>query len=281
VHGLRPARDTCEQCHRPEKFLGDKLVVKDKFLSDEQNTHVKTVLLMKIGSAGDRAAKSHGIHWHVAAENQITYTAVDRQRNSIPIVSQKTENGQEVIYRSGDADEKLTDAEERESRVMDCMDCHNRPSHVYLPADRAIDGKLLTKEIPNDLPFIKQQAMAVVTSKQYATQDEARTGIANGLTEFYKSKYPALYESDRAKVDQAIEGVQSAYMGNVFPEMGIQWDTYHSNIGHANDLGCFRCHDEEHEAGNGETISMDCDACHTLLAEEEKDPEILKSLLDQ
>jgi hypothetical protein len=279
VHGLRPARDTCEQCHRPEKFLGDKLVIKDKFLDDEQNTHVKTVLLLKIGSAGDKAADSHGIHWHVAPENQITYKAADWKRTIIPEVSQKTADGQVIVYRSGEADEQLAEASHLQERVMDCMDCHNRPSHVYLSADKAVDGKLLTNEIPRDLPFIKKQAMAIVTESEYTTGEEARTAIANGLTEFYKQNYADLYDNDRPKIAQAIEGVQAAYQENVFPEMGVQWDTYASHLGHANEMGCFRCHNEEHETENGDVISMDCDTCHTILAEEEEDPEILKTLL--
>ena len=281
VHGLRPARDTCEQCHRPEKFLGDKLVVKDKFLEDEKSTHVKTVLLLKIGSAGDRAADSHGIHWHVAPENQITYKAADWQRSIIPEVAQKSADGKEIIYRGSDADQQLADATHLQERVMDCMDCHNRPSHIYLPADKAIDGKLLTSEIPRDLPYIKQQAMAAVTGAEYATGEEARTAIANALTAFYKTSYPDIYANERPKVTKAIAGVQAAYAENVFPEMKVQWDTYATHMGHANDMGCFRCHNEEHEAANGDVISMDCDTCHTILAEDEEDPEILKTLLGE
>lgn len=278
VHGLRPARDTCEQCHRPEKFHGDKLVVKDKYLEDENNTHVKTVLLLKIGSAGDRAADSHGIHWHVAPENEITYTAADWPRNIIPQVSQKAANGKKIIYRSPDADEQLADAEHRQERVMDCIDCHNRPSHIYLPADQAVDNKILANLIPIDLPYIKQQAMKAV-SVVYKTQEEARTAIATELSNYYQNNYPDIYQKNRTQVDKAITGVQAAYLENVFPEMGIQWNTYSSNLGHTNEMGCFRCHNEEHESTNGEIISMDCDTCHTILAEEEGDPEILKTLL--
>ncbi|MDX2493455.1 MAG: NapC/NirT family cytochrome c [Desulfuromusa sp.] len=280
VHGLRPARDTCEQCHRPEKFHGDKLVVKDKYLEDENNTHVQTVLLLKIGSAGDLAAASHGIHWHVAPENEITYKAADWERNIIPEVSQKTANGKKIIYRSGDADEQIAAATHLHERAMDCIDCHNRPSHIYLPADEAVNGKILTNNIPTDLPFIKQQAMKVV-SVEYKTQDEARTAIATDLTNFYKTSYAGIYNDNRPLVEKAIAGVQAAYVENVFPEMGIQWDTYSSNLGHTNELGCFRCHSEEHESVEGEVISMDCDACHTILAEDEADPEILKTLLGE
>lgn len=281
VHGLRPARDTCEQCHRPELFHGDKLKVIDKYLEDENSTHVKTVLLMKIGSAGDLAAKSHGIHWHVAPENEITYKAADWMRTIIPEVSQKTADGKTIVYRSGDADEQLAATEHMEERTMDCIDCHNRPSHVYLPADKAINAKLLTNDIPRDLPYIKQQAMVAVTGSEFATKEEARTAIANSLTSFYQQNYADIYANERKKVEQAVSGVQAAYMENVFPEMGIQWDTYISHLGHTNEMGCFRCHNEEHEAKNGDVISMDCDTCHTVLAEDEENPEILGTLLGE
>lgn len=161
---------------------------------------------------------------------------------------------------------------------MDCIDCHNRPSHVYLPAGQAIDNKILTNAISTDLPYIKQQAMKVV-SVEYKTQDEAKTAIASGLTNYYKNNYADIYTGKRSMVEQAIAGVQAAYAENVFPEMGIQWDTYHTNLGHTDEMGCFRCHNEEHESENGEVISMDCEACHTILAEEEEDPEILRTLL--
>ncbi len=277
VHGLRPARDTCEQCHRPEKFHGDKLVVHDKYLEDENNTHVQTVLLLKIGSAGDRTSVSHGIHWHVAAENEIVYRAADWQRTSIPEVT-LNRDGAQLVYRSPDADEQLAAATELQQRTMDCIDCHNRPSHIYLAPERALDNKFLAGQIPVALPYIKQQALLAV-QKVYPSQAEAREGIAADLKAYYQKSYPQLYQDKRTQIETAIAGVQAAYTENVFPEMNIQWNTYASNLGHADDLGCFRCHNEEHETESGDVISMDCDTCHTILAEDEENPEILKTLL--
>lgn len=275
VHGLRPARDTCEQCHRPEKFHGDRLLIKDKYLEDEHNTHVQTVLLMKIGSAGDQAAESHGIHWHVAPENEIVYTAADWERSIIPEVRLETPNGNLKTYLSSESEQELAEATHLQERTMDCIDCHNRPSHVFLSADQALNEKLLSNEIPQDLPFIKKQAKDVV-SVEYDTQDAGRSAIASELTEYYETNYPDIYANQRAIVEQAIAGVQAAYLENVFPEMNIQWNTYTNNLGHD---GCFRCHNYEHEAADGSLISMDCDTCHTILAEDEEDPEILRTLL--
>jgi hypothetical protein len=277
VHGLRPARDTCEQCHRPQIFHGGKLVVKDKFLPDEQNTHVQTVLLMKIVSAGDRPDSPHGIHWHVAPENRIVYRAADWGREKIPLVTLAKSDGTEVVYRTEDAEEVLGQDTEQGLREMDCIDCHNRPTHIYLPPDRAIDNKILSGDIPLDIPFIKKKAMEVV-KVEYASHEEAREGIAERLNEWYGQNHAELLSANPGLLPKAIEGIQAAYAENVFPKMNIQWGTYTSHLGHENDLGCFRCHDEMHESESGETISMDCNTCHTILAEEETSPEILHLL---
>jgi len=278
VHGLRPARDTCEECHRPEKFIGNKLVVRDKFLPDAENTHVQTVLLMKIGSAGDRTVSSHGIHWHVAPENQITYKATDHSRMTIPEATLASKDGAAIVFRTTDAEAVLENAGPTvEVRVMDCIDCHNRPSHIYLPPERALDNKILSGDIPRELPFIKRQAMEVV-QKEYESQQEARTAIATDLTGWYQKNYPQLVQQQRALLERAITGIQDAYSGNVFPEMSIEWNTYPNHIGHMENPGCFRCHDESHETANGAVISMDCETCHIILAEDEKDPAILKTL---
>ncbi len=278
VHGLRPARDTCEECHRPEMFHGDKLVIKDKFLEDENNTHVKTVLMMKVGSAGDRATSSHGIHWHVAPENKIFYKASAHDRMTIPEVTLTRQDGTQVVYRTSDADEIFNESGSAgEVREMDCIDCHNRPTHIYLPAGVAVDNKILNGDIDSSIPFIKKKAMEVV-NKNYASQAEAAANISAELTEYYSKNFSAVADDKADALKRSIAGIQAAYAENVFPEMNVQWGTYTNHLGHNDDVGCFRCHDEEHETETGEVISMDCDTCHTILAEEEADPEILKSL---
>ena len=279
VHGLRPARDTCEKCHRPELFHGEKLKVINRFLPDEDNTPVYDVMLMKIGSAGDRAKSSHGIHWHVSPEHSITYTSTDHSRMVIPEVRLTRADGTEVVFRTEDAEELLGTDPAAEAREMDCIDCHNRPSHIYLPAETAIDHKLNEGDIPRTLPFIKQQALAAVTA-EYASAEEAAAAISSELTAWYRNRYPALLEKNPELLAHAIQGTQQAYNENVFPKMKVGWGTYVNHIGHGEDfdIGCFRCHDDMHESEEGEVISGDCNTCHTLLAEEEEDPEILRIL---
>ena len=280
VHGLRPARDTCEECHRPELFHGDKLNVTKRFLPDEQNSTVHDILLMKIGSAGDRAQSSHGIHWHVAPENKITYRATEHNRMVIPEVTLTKADGTTTVFRTSDADELLAGTgTEGDMREMDCIDCHNRPSHIYLLPDDALDLKLAEGGIPQELPYIKQQALELITA-DYESSEAARQSITEGLNIWYKEKYPQLIADKPELLAKAIEGVVKAYSDNVFPEMKVTWGTYVNHISHGPDfdIGCFRCHDDMHESPEGKTISADCNTCHTLLAIEEKNPQILKTL---
>lgn len=280
VHGLRPARDTCEECHRPELFHGDKLRITKRFLPDEQNTAVHDVLLMKIGSAGDRAKSSHGIHWHVAPENKITFRSTDHSRMVIPEVILTEADGTQTIFRTSDADELLQDtAQVGDVREMDCIDCHNRPSHIYLLPDDALDLLLAEGGIPLELPYIKAQAMEAVTPI-YGSLDQAKKAITSKLTNWYKENYPQLVAEKPELLGHAIKGIITAYSNNVFPEMKVEWGTYVNHITHGPDfdIGCFRCHDDMHESPDGRTISADCNTCHTLLAIEEEDPPILRTL---
>jgi len=280
VHGLRPARDTCEKCHRPELFHGDKLKVVNRFRDDERNSQVHDVLLMKIGSAGDRAQSSHGIHWHIAPENRITYRATDHSRMVIPEVRLTGKDGKEVVFRTDDAGQLLSTAGGKaEDREMDCIDCHNRPSHVYLEVEEALDRKIMEGAIPRELPFIKRQALAAVTAN-YPSSEAAQKGIAEALTSWYQKNQGELAKSKPQLLEQAIAGTRAAYAQNVFPEMNIGWGTYVKQIGHGPEfnIGCFRCHDDRHKSPDGRTISADCNTCHTLLATETADPPILKTL---
>ena len=280
VHGLRPARETCEECHRPELFHGDKLSVTKRFLPDEANTPVHDVLLMKIGSAGDRVQSSHGIHWHVAPENKITYRSTDHTRMVIPEIILTEADGRQTVFRTEDADELLNEtALEGEMREMDCIDCHNRPSHIYLTPDDALDRKLAEGDIPAELPFIKRQGIELITAS-YETADQARATITAKLNAWYRDKYPELVTAKPNLLEAAVQGVVAAYSENVFPAMKVEWGTYTNHISHGPDfdIGCFRCHDDLHESPEGKTISADCNTCHTLLAIEEEEPKILQAL---
>ncbi len=51
VHSLRPARETCEQCHRPERFTGDFVVQHTTYAPDEKNTSSTDTRILRVGGA--------------------------------------------------------------------------------------------------------------------------------------------------------------------------------------------------------------------------------------
>jgi len=276
VEQLRPARETCEQCHWPQKFTGDKLLVRKKYSDDEKNTLLTTVLVMKIG--GHYGQASVGIHGrHLDAQSRVHYIATDRQRQVLPRVSYVDDDGKTVTFDSTDT--KITPAQRAsgESRAMDCIDCHNRPAHSFQLPDRAVDQAMSEGLIDTALPFIKKQAVEALKGT-YAGRDDATARIASKLDNFYRTSYPDAYRDQRRKLDLAIHQIQTIYLRNVFPAMDVSWGSYPNNLGHTDFPGCFRCHDGNHSSADGRTISNDCDACHSLLAVDEADPKILDAL---
>ncbi|HIJ90447.1 MAG: NapC/NirT family cytochrome c [Desulfobulbaceae bacterium] len=271
---LRPTRETCEECHRPDKFHGDKLYVKDQFLSDKENTHVQTLLLMKVGSGGYQGRKAQGIHWHVSPNNRVSYRTTDPKKEKISEVRLRREDGSETVYLS---ESPKAGEENGEMRVMDCMDCHNRPTHVFLNADEALDQKLLVGEIPTTLPHIKKVGLNAI-QQEYASLDAARREISDHLRNWYEKNYPQIAATRQDELRQATAGIFQAYRENVFPAMRVTWSTYRNFIGHRDNSGCFRCHDGLHKSANGQVITKDCDACHIILAEADPAPDVNKLL---
>jgi len=269
VHSLRPARDTCEQCHWPTRHVGDTLKVKTKFADDEANSMTKTVMMMKVG--GQQGSKSSGIHWHVDRGVQIRYLT-DENRQEIYDVEMTGVDGKVRTFKTEAKPQGKVDW-----RAMDCVDCHNRPSHTFKPAAVEIDNALEDGRIDKTLPFIKREGMRVVNGT-YASKEEAQAGIAREVEGFYKTKYPELSTSKAAEIAAAGAALGQIYAWNVFPKMKVTWGTHKSNLGHEDGPGCLRCHDKKHVAADGEKIGGGCKTCHILLAEDEKDPEILKTL---
>jgi nitrate/TMAO reductase-like tetraheme cytochrome c subunit len=276
VEQLRPARETCEQCHWPQMFTGDKLVVRKKYSDDEKNTPLTTILIMKIG--GHSGEGNVGIHGrHLDVRSRVQYIATDRQRQALPRVIYVDDNGKKIDFVSTDVKPTPAQLAAGESRAMDCMDCHNRPAHSFQLPDRAVDQAMSDGRIGADLPFIKKKATEVLKAS-YTDRDDAQKRIASSLSDFYKTSYPDWYRDKRSAIDKTIEQVQAIYLRNVFPAMNVSWGTYPNNLGHTDFPGCFRCHDGSHSTADGRTISNDCDTCHSLLAVDEPNPKVLTDL---
>jgi hypothetical protein len=262
VQNLRPARDTCEQCHWPEKFHGDKIRRVVEYGEDEKNTESVTTLQVHVGGGSERLGIAQGIHWHMNVANEVEYIATDEKRQVIPWVRVKDHTGAVREYvADGATPDQLAKGERRR---MDCMDCHNRPAHPMAPTpERAVNERMASGEIPPTLPFVRREAVKALKAG-YASQEAAGDAIARALREFYRAQASDVYMSRRQDVEKAVQATTGVYRRNVFPEMNVQFGTYASNIGHIDFPGCFRCHDGNHKTQDGKEIGQDCDTCHTV-----------------
>jgi hypothetical protein len=270
VHNLRPARETCESCHWPQKYGEDRIKIVPKYAEDEANTLTKTVLLMKIGG-GNRGVGIHGTH--LGPGVVITYGASDEARQVIPWV-EYNDNGKKTVYATSDA---KPDGAGLTKRVMDCMDCHNRPSHSFDLPDRALDKAMNAGQISAGLPFAKKKALEILKTN-YTTRDEAARRIPEAFAQYYRESQPAVWAQRQSEVTSSGQAVLAIWNRNIFPDMNVTWGRYPVNIGHTDFPGCFRCHDAAHNAKDGSSITQDCNACHNLLSMDEANPKVLTDL---
>ncbi|MGE5313300.1 MAG: cytochrome c3 family protein [Acidobacteriota bacterium] len=267
ISNLRPARETCEHCHWPSKFYGESLVLKKYYLADEANTPWQINMAVKIGPSHSAHGLSEGIHWHINPDVKIEYAASDPQRQSIVWVrytNRKT--GAVTVYQDEDDRRSAAQIDSLGVRTMDCIDCHNRPSHNYLPPQVFIDHAMEAGVIDRSLPSIKRIAMELI-GKPYGTTDSAHEAISRGIEEFYRTTYPDIAASRRQSILASARSVTEEYSKNIFPEMQVRWSAYPSNIGHMEFDGCFRCHNDRHQSESGRKISKDCNLCHTIYAQ--------------
>ncbi len=264
IANLRPARETCEKCHWPEKFYSHKLRKEKHFLSDENNTEWNIDLIMKIGASHSALGLSEGIHWHINPDVKIEYISTDAKNQTIPWVKfTDTKTGKEKIFIDEENmfDEVMFDS--LETRIMDCMDCHTRPSHNYQPPAFFVNNAITAGDIPVELPNIKSLSMEIC-SEQFETTNEAMNYIKTEIENYYNENYP---EVKKELVAKAVNGLQKYYGRNIFPEMKVRWDAYPNNIGHVEFNGCFRCHNDIHVSEEGDVIPKDCNLCHTITAQ--------------
>jgi nitrate/TMAO reductase-like tetraheme cytochrome c subunit len=256
VKNLRPAQETCEQCHWPKKFVGNLERSFSYFLSDETNSPFTVRLLMKVGGGDPTHGPVGGIHWHMNVGNKIEYLAADEARQKIPYVRMTDLQGVVTEFRSP----KFTNTVSATAlRRMDCMDCHNRPAHRYETPNSAVNLAIALNNIDRRLPWVKTNALFALT-RNYTNDTQALEGIATILADRYR---------EDPRRPQLTEAVQQIYKDNFFPEMKATWQSYPDNIGHKDWPGCFRCHDGEHKTSDGKRAiqANDCNACHTILAQ--------------
>jgi nitrate/TMAO reductase-like tetraheme cytochrome c subunit len=276
VSNLRPARQTCEQCHWPRKFYGAQLNVFYHYGEDEKNTPRQIRMLINTGGAQPNTGLPSGIHWHMIVENRISYISTDAQRQVIPWVQSTDWQGKTTVYLAKTSSLTPSQIANETKRVMDCIDCHDRPSHIFTPPDQSVDNSMVAGRIDSSLPYIKLQGVTALT-KTYNATDAALRGIATDIEHFYRARYPEVYASRGSSINAAIAELQSIYRSTIFPYMKVDWRTHPNNIGHLYTPGCFRCHDGQHVSSDGRVIPNGCTTCHTVLADLESGTALIRS----
>jgi nitrate/TMAO reductase-like tetraheme cytochrome c subunit len=271
VQNLRPARYTCEGCHTPARFVGEKLLVKSTFADDEKNTETQTVLVLHLGGQDSLSHLTgiHGVHL-----GHIEYVATDSTRTTIPWVQKRNADGSVTEFASSTAGKG---APQGERRVMDCIDCHNRAAHTFVTAEDALNRSMASGAVSPDLPWVHKKGLELLKTS-YSSEAEARAEIPQQLQAFYSSQHPEVLAARAAQVKAAGDELVLLYSQNVFPAMKVTWGTHPNHIGHMSYPGCFRCHDGDHAAKDGKSITQDCAACHNLLVVDEAKPKVLSDL---
>ena len=257
---LPDVRDTCEQCHRADRFVGDKLDVIYEHANNAANTETKTTVRLKVGGPVSGTGSGTGIHWHMNRANEIEYVALDDKRENIAYVRVATPDGRvREFFGEG---VKTGDVAGKPRRRMDCRDCHNRPAHTFgsSPA-RAVDAAIGEGLISPKIPFIRREAVRALGGS-YSTQALGIAAIDREIRKGVSGNEPRTFEE--ADLRRAIEVTQRIYRDNVFPSMKVGWGTYPNQLGHTDSNGCFRCHDDSHKTSQGVAISQDCELCHTI-----------------
>ena len=274
IHNLRPARETCEECHWPQKFYSAFELKREYFPTAEEGPKRWELRMLVHEGKGEGGRK--GLHAHMTEYEDIFYVG-DASRQQIEWVKSIDKTGKETIYTTEDSAYRGKEPPAELVRKMDCLDCHNRPSHHYESPRRLLESAMSQGSVAASLPNIKPQATALMVA-DYTTQEEAATAIREGLLSYYKENYPDLYASEKPAIDSSIDTIITLYKGNFFPVMKARWDAYPENIGHLSSPGCFRCHDNTHTSPEGKAITHDCKVCHTII--EQGPPDNLEKSTD-
>ncbi|MFC1935804.1 NapC/NirT family cytochrome c [Chloroflexota bacterium] len=263
VENLRPARETCEECHWPAKFSGDVVRVFNHYLEDEENTQKTNTMVFRVG--GGVAGIARGIHWHIGAK--MWYLPMDDERQEIGWVGVEDGDGRLQEYVDPNRASMISrERIEKEKRLMDCVDCHNRATHIFRSPEELINMALSEGKIDDSLPYLKKEALEALKSPS-ASLDMAIASVRS-IEDFYRTSYPHVYEEKGEAIRKAIEQLETIAKATTFPTMKVTWMTYPDNIGHQDSPGCFRCHGKlvaTADPVESKSIDATCSLCHYSL----------------
>jgi len=257
---LRPARETCERCHFPEKFSDDSLREIRHYAADLGNTPSSTFLILKTGGGSRRLGLGRGIHWHI--ENQVLYSATDPEAQTIPFVRVIDDQGQATDYVDVQSGLDPAALDPASLQTMDCITCHNRITHLVSQPVDSVERLMGLGLIASTIPDVRLKAVETLGA-EYASDEEALQAIA-GLEDYYRETYPDFYGEHSDVVERAVGVLQDTYRQSVFRHQKSDWNSHPNNIGHEFSPGCFRCHDGKHLDSQGQAIRLECNLCHSI-----------------
>jgi len=260
ANAMRPARESCEKCHFPEKFSTDSLEEIRQYEDDKFNSAVSTYLIFKTGGGSKRIGLGKGIHWHI--ENQVLYYATDKLDQDIPYVRVMNDDGTYTEYVDLGSDFDPAVLEGAELKEMDCITCHNRVTHLIAQPEQQVDLAISRGGIDVSIPDIRRKSVEVMRGT-YASNEAALVAI-EALRDYYQTYYLYYYATNGALITQAIETLKTLYSQSVHIEQLSNWDTHPNNLGHKDFPGCFRCHDGEHLNASDEAVRLECNLCHSI-----------------
>lgn len=267
LHDLRPARETCEKCHWPQKFYARTMETKKYFLADSVNSEWDLMLQMKTGPEYVGLGLKEGIHWHINPSVRIEYLSESDKREVINWVRYTNQTtGEVTVYRNDATPVKDSLIASSSPRTMDCIDCHNRPSHNYNSPNVFFNKALLTGAVSKEIPYIKKVSMGIL-SHQFTSMDTALMIIKDSITSYYKTSYTSFFEKHADIINSSITSIQNSYSKNTFPVMKVSYAAYPEHIGHLETNGCFRCHNDGFKSDKGRVISKDCNLCHSIVGQ--------------
>lgn len=264
------ASATCMNCHSPGKLFGDKILITSTYADDEANSRTSSVTVLHVGGR-DAFAHLSGIHG--AHMGKIEYIATDTTDQTINWVGKTNDNGSVTEFVAAGIAGPVVG----EKRLMDCIDCHNRPAHSFDTPEDALNKDMADGSPSASLPFVHREGLHLLKAS-YESRADAQAKITATLTTFYRSQYPAVWNTQQPQIDAAAKALVALYSANVFPSMKVIWGTHPDNIGHNNSPGCFRCHDGNHNAKGGASITNDCSVCHNLVVSDETNPKLLTTM---
>jgi nitrate/TMAO reductase-like tetraheme cytochrome c subunit len=265
VTTLRPAHETCQECHHQDYRQKQTFRTRIHFREDEENTKYYNTLVMKLTAQTE--PRRIGIHNHATKTSTTTYIHEDEKRMNILYTRQEKIDGKVVEYWKRGLEKHEVESEFPE-RTMDCTDCHNRVSHVYEDPVLAVEKRMEEGAINPGIPNIRARAVKVLT-KEYGSTDEAARKIPELLDNYYKYTYPEAALIMEEEIKEAEQALVACYRRNIFPDMNIGWNTYPSMSTHE---GCWRCHNNDLVNARGETLAFDCTHCHSIMSYEADQP---------